>query len=204
MQIQAYIRGLADAARGLEVSRRGDLFVAQGQAPGTEGTRKGERWGTMATGAVAGLVIRPTTVAALEIYNNEAVKSLVIDRIFTQNLVSTNVIESFILYAMVTRPKAAPTDAALAINSLSGKAPAIRTVLTAASATVVDNGWFPYGESFTKGAGGVVPHGGIVAEVGGRMIVPPTCALCLHVLASLVGQTFTSGAIWTLEDLPLE
>ena len=204
MNIQAYIRGLGDAVRGLEVSRRGDLFVAQGQASGTEGTRKGERWGTMATGAVAGLVIRPTTVAALEIWNNQASKSMVIDRIFSQMLVSTNVVESAILYAMVTLPKDAPTDAALAINSLSGKPAATKQVKTAASTTVVDNGWFPYGEGFTKGAGGVVPHGGLVANVDGKIIVPPGCALCLHVLASLVGQTFTSGAIWTLEDLPLE
>lgn len=204
MNIQGYIRGLGDALRGLELSKAGDLFVVQGQAPGVEQTRRGLRYGTMATAAVAGLVVRPTTVAALEIYNNHATKSMVVDRIFSQMLVSTNVIESAILYAMVTRPKAAPTDAALAITSLSGHPAATRMVMTAASTTVVDNGWYPYGEGFTKGAGGVVPHGGLTAEINGRIIVPPTCALCLHVLSSLVGQTFTSGAIWTMEDLQLE
>lgn len=189
----------------VEMNAARDLLLAQGALPYTEMTRKGNGWGTMATGAVAGLVVRPTTVAALEIFNNAALGglSLVIDRIFSNNLVSTNVIESFQLYAMVTVPKAAPTDAALAINSMSGKPAAAKTVLTAASTTVVDNGWFPWGQSFTKGAGGTVPHGGIVAEVNGRLIVPPQCSLCLHTLASLVGQTFTHGAIWYSEQLTL-
>ena len=198
------VRGGGDAERRAEVSPQGDLFVAHGGLRYTELTRRGIGYGAMATAAVAGLVVRPTIAAALEIYNNHATDSLVIDRIFTQNLVSTNVIESFILYAMVTTKKVAPADAALAINSMSGKAAVLRDVLTAASTTVVDNGWFPWGESFTKGAGGVVPHGGIVAEINGRLIVPPTASLCLHVLASLVGQTFTSGATWYRERLALE
>ena len=202
--IKGLVRAGADVERRLELSEYGDLLVAKGLPDYTDLTRRGLGYGTMATAAVAGLVVRPTTIAALEIFNNSEVESLIVDRIFTQNLVSTNVIESFILYAMVTRPKAAPTDAALAINSLSGKAAATRDVLTAASTTVVDNGWFPWGESFTKGAGGVVPHGGIVAEIRGRLIVPPQSALCLHVLASLVGQTFTSGATWYKLKLKLE
>ena len=208
MSIATVIRGMVRVAGGgerpLELSEHGDAFIAKGLPDYTELTRRGLGYGTMATAAVAGVVVRPTTAAALEIYNNSQVLSLVIDRIFTQNLVSTNVIESFILYAMVTQPKAAPTDAALAINSLAGKAAVLRDVLTAASTTVVDNGWFPWGDSFTKGAGGTVPHGGIVAEVKGRLIVPPLSSLCLHVLSSLVGQTFTSGANWYKLKLALE
>lgn len=202
--IKGLVRGGGDTERRLELSEYGELLIAKGLPDYTDLTRRGKGYGTMATAAVAGVVVRPTTAAALEIYNNSLSESLVIDRIFTQNLVSTNVIESFILYAMVTEPKAAPTDAALAINSLSGKPAILRDVLTAASTTVVANGWFPWGESFTKGAGGVVPHGGIVAEIKGRLIVPPSCSLCLHVLSSLVGQTFTSGATWYKLKLALE
>lgn len=203
-QIEGFVRGsngLYEHAH-LQPNTK-DLMVAQGLPEYTEMTRKGNGYSTMAVSAVAGLVVRPTTVAALEIFNNLLTASLIIDRIFTQWLVTTNVVESAILYAMVTRPKAAPSDAALVINSASGKAPAVRSVFTAAGTTVVDNGWFPWGISFTKEAGGVVPHGGIVAEVEGRLIVPPACSLCLHVLASLVGDTFTSGASWFQEDLTL-
>ena len=202
--VKGLVRGGGDVERRLELSEYGDLLIAKGLPDYTDLTRRGLGYGTMATAAVAGLVVRPTTIAALEIFNNMETKSLVIDRIFTQWLVTTAVVESAILYAMVTLPKAAPTDAALAVNSLAGKAATTRDVLTAASTTVVDNGWFPWGEAFSKAAGGVVPHGGIVAEVKGRLIVPPRCSLCLHVLASLVGDTFTSGATWYKMKLTLE
>ena len=45
----------------------GDLLIAQGLPVNTEATRLGSRWATIATAAVAALVVAPTTVAALEI-----------------------------------------------------------------------------------------------------------------------------------------
>ena len=206
--LKALIRGSSDADRRVEASNRGDLFVAQGLPPYAEITRQGGGYSTMATSAVAALVVRPTTTAALEIFNNEPLggQSLIIDRIFSHWLVSTAVPGSATIYAMVTRPKAAPTDAALAINSLSGKAAATRTVLTAASTTVVDNGWFPWGSAFppAQAAATVTPQGGITSNVEGRLIVPPTCSLCLHVVANVVGNTFTSGASWYKQQLTLK
>jgi hypothetical protein len=44
----------------------------------------------------------------------------------------------------------------------------------------------------------------VIAEVDGRLIVPPQCSLCLHVVSSLVGQTFTQGARWYEEQLTIE
>ena len=208
-QIQAFKRG----SSGVYVPAHAqpdtnDFLVAQGLPAFTEMTRLGEGWATMATAAVAALVVRPTTVAALEIFNNESVggQSLIVDRIFSHWLVSTAVPGSATLYAMVTRPKAAPADAALAINSLSGKAADTRTVLTAASTTVVDNGWFPWDSAFppAQAAATVTPQGGIMSKVEGRLIVPPTCSLCLHVVANVVGNTFTSGASWYKQQLTLK
>jgi hypothetical protein len=49
-----------------------------------------------------------------------------------------------------------------------------------------------------------VPFGAVMANVEGRLIVPPQCSLCLHVVSSLVGQTFTQGAQWFEEILTLE
>ena len=206
--LKALIRGSSDADRRVEASNRGDLFVAQGLPPYAEITRQGGGYSTMATAAVAALVVRPTTAAALEIFNNEPLggQSLIIDRIFSHWLVSTAVPGSATLYAMVTLPKAAPADAALAINSLSGKSAATRIVLTAASTTVVDNGWFPWDSAFppAQAAATVTPQGGIMSKVEGRLIVPPTCSLCLHVVANVVGDTFTSGASWYQKLLVLE
>lgn len=182
----------------------GDLFVAHGAVPRyTEAARRGNGYSTMATSAVAALVVRPTVTAALEIWNNTPGKVMVVDRIFAHELVTstTGLGGGAIMYAMVTLPKAAPTDAALAINSLSGKPAQTKTVLTAASTTVVDNGWFPYGYTTKKeSAGAVVPGGGLEALIEGRLLVPYGSALCLHVVSGYVGDTFTNGAAWYWED----
>ena len=154
-------------------------------------------WATMSTSAVAGLVVRPSTTAAFEIFNGHPVggKSLVIDRLFYFNLVSTNVIEAFSGWACVTAQKAAPTDGGFTIRGSTGLA-YNGPVIAAAGTTIVDSGWFPWTQAYQKGAGGVVPFGAVIADVAGRLIVPPQRSLCLHVVSSLVGQTFTQGAGW--------
>lgn len=190
------------ASDGGERDMRGneydDLLIATGLPDGTETTRRGMRWSTMSTSAVAGLVVRPSTTAAFEIFNGyaEGDKSLIIDRLFWFNLVSTNVIEGFSGWAGVTSPKAAPTDGSFVVRGAHGVSARNLPVIAAASTTVVDPGWFPWGNAYQKGAGGVVPFGALTAEVGGRIIVPPKCSLVLHVVSSLVGQTFTQGAEW--------
>lgn len=193
----------------------GDLLIAQGLPVNTEATRLGGRYATMATAAVAALVVRPSTTAAFEIYNNTgavnyngAPQSMVITRLFTHELVTstTGLGGGAAIYAMVTTGKAAVTDAAIVISSLSGKAslPAAGPVLSAASTTVVANGWFPYGGTLKKeSAGAVIPGGVIEAQIDGRLIVPPGCSLCLHVVSGYVGDTFTSGAEWIFEPLAL-
>ncbi len=187
------------------LNEKAEQLVAQGLPAYFEMTRKGTGWGTMSTAAIAGLVVRPSTAAALELWNGYPVggKSLIIDRLFYFNLVSTNVIEGFSGWAMVTTPKSAPSTASLAVNGLSGKVYG-GPVINAVGTTVVANGWFPWTNAYNKGAGGVVPFGATIGDVGGRLIVPPGCSLCLHVVSSLVGQTFTQGAFWYEEQITLE
>lgn len=178
-----------------------EQLVAQGMPPYAEMSRLGVGWSVMSVLAVAGLVVRPSTVAAFEIFNGYGAggPSLIIDRIFTFNLVSTNVVEGFSLWAQVTTPNrlaAAPTVGAnVTVRGNSGKAYG-GPVLGALGTTVVDSGWFPWGNAYQKGAGGVVPFGAISEKVEGRLIVPPGASLCLHTVASLVGETFTHGASW--------
>ena len=203
--VQGSIRGsVSGALAKLGFNGFGDVLTNGGSVPRyTEMARRGNGYATMAVSAVAALVVRPTATAALEIWNNTPGKVMVIDRIFAHELVTstTGLGGGAVQYAMVTLPKAAPSDAALAINSLSGKAAQTKTVLTAASTTVTDNGWFPYGSTVKKeSAGAVVPGGGIEALIEGRLIVPAGCALCLHVVAGYTGDTFTNGAAWYWED----
>src|SRR4051812_25857078 len=91
----------------IQLNEKGEQLMAPGLPPFTEMVRRGNAWGCMSTSAVAGLVVRPTTVAALELFNGYATngKSLIIDRLFFFNLVSTNVIEGFSGWAMVTKAK---------------------------------------------------------------------------------------------------
>ena len=190
---------------GAKFNGLGDLLTNGASVPRyTEMARRGNGYATMATAAVAALVVRPTTVAALEIQNITPGKVMVIDRLFSHWLVqSTTALGSgAVLYAMVTRPVVvAITDAALAINSLSGKGALGKNVITAASTTVVDNGWFPYGSMAKhESAGAVVPGGALEALIEGRLLVPYMSSLCLHVVSGYVADTFTSGASWYFED----
>lgn len=189
----------------IALNQLGEQLMAMGLPRGVEMVRKGRAWATMSTSAVAGLVVRPSTAAAFELYNgyNTGGPSLIIDRIFAFNLVSTNVIEGFSQWAQVTAPKSAPSSASLAVRGASGK-PYGGSAINAVATTVVDSGWFPWTNAYNKGAGGVVPFGAVTAEVDGRLIVPPGCSLCLHVVSSLVGQTFTQGVSWYEETITLE
>lgn len=206
--IQGIIRSpfYSSQQTSLQANERQELLSAQGLPPYTEMTRRGNGWHVMSVLAVAGLVVRPSTTAAFEVWNGYASggKSLIIDRIFWHNLVSTNVIEGFSGWAAVTAAKAAPSAGANVITrGNSGKAYG-GPVIAALGTTVIDSGWFPWGNGFTKGAGGVVPFGAIEARVEGRLVVPPQCSLCLHVVASLVGDTFTQGAGWYEEQISCE
>lgn len=210
---------MADAAQGvirtplgvlqqsLALNEKGEQLVTGGLPRGTEMVRKGNAWAVMSATAVAGLVVRPTTTAAFELWNGYPTgatgKSLVIDQVFAFNLVSTNVVEGFSLWAQVTAAKTAPSTDSLTVRGSSGK-PYGGPNIAARSTTVIDSGWFPWTNAYQKGAGGVVPFGAVIGEVDGRLIVPPGCSLCLHMVSSLTGQTFTFGARWYEEYLTLE
>ena len=182
-----------------------EQIVAQGMPRGAALTIQGKSWATMTTSAVAGLVVRPSTVCLFELWNGYSganAPSLIVDRVFFFNLVSTNVIEGFSGWAQVTAAKATPSSAGLAIRGNSGKA-YNGSAVTAVGTTVIDSGWIPWTNAYQKGAGGVVPFGATIGEVDGRLVVPPGSSLCTHVVSSLVGQTFTTGASWYEEVVTL-
>ena len=193
-----------DIIAAFKQDTRGLPLFTQGGARYEDLARRGQQYGTMATGAVAALVVRPTVTAAFEIWNQHPQgKVMVIDRIFSHELVTstTGLGGGAGIWAMVG-PQIAPTDAALAINSINGGGiPGTATVRTAASQTVEDHGWFPYGNALKKeSAGAVVPGGVIEALIEGRLRVKPGDALCIHVVSGYVADTFCSGATWFWED----
>lgn len=172
----------------------GQQIFTPGELPNTELTRVGQGWATMATSAVAGLVVRPSTTAALELWNGSTSSSLVVDRIFSFNLVASAIQGTFSVWAMVTTPKAAPTSATLAVSGDSGKGYS-GSVINAVSTTVIANGWFPYG-SIPFSLGTATPGGMVDGDLRGRIIVPPLCSLCLHTVSQTTAWTFQNGAHW--------
>lgn len=181
----------------------GEALVAQGLPAYTEMTRLGQGWSTMSTTAYAALVARPTTTAAVEIFNaNQAGgPCLVIDRIFAEWRIATAVASNAIMYAQVG-PQTAPTAGAFTIRGSSGKAYG-GAVTTSINQTVVDTGWFVWGDKMSAALAAATPNGGTSVNVEGRLIVPPGHALCLHVVASVTGDTFVQGASWYEVQFPV-
>lgn len=192
-----------------EMNEAGEQLVAQGLPPYTEMSRKGDGWSVIQTAATAGLVIRPSTVAAITLWNGEGSggKSYVIDRIFTHCLVSGGEEGRFLLYACIhpagmTKPTADIPASAVNLVGNTGKVYNGLAVVDV-GATVVDNGWFPWGCSAEYEPTGVLPGAGISVEVAGRLIAPPQGAISIQVISSMADATFTSGVSWYEEQLNL-
>lgn len=188
-------------------NERSEQVMAFGLPPYTEMVRQGKGWGTMSTSAVAGLVVRPSTTAAFEIFNAYPAggKSLIVQRLFWFNLVSAQVAQGFTGWACVTSAKAAVTTGSFVVRGNSGNAYG-GPVIAAASTTILDSGWFPWAVGSTKAIEATVtPNGGaMAADIAGQLIVPPQCSLCLHAVAQTTASTFTQGAQWFEEQITCE
>jgi hypothetical protein len=158
-------------------------------------TAKGYGWQAMQTTAVASLIVRPTTVAINTLYNNTA-KNFVIDRVFAHNLVSI-ADGQFGIWLCVHPAGAIATDTPVnditARNSTTGAAGS--EGIMDVGATVIDDGWFPWGENSTS-VTATVPGALAQALVDGRIILPPTAALSMSCVSQTAVVTVCMGAHW--------
>lgn len=184
-----------------------EQLVAAGAAPYQEIARTGRAFVVINTTAVAGVVAIPTTGVNMAIYNNapDGGRSLVIDSVFAQNVVSTAVAtQAQLLVCTGQVRETAPTDAALAIKKRNGLGvgtndTVVRTIIggTALPATTgIAANWFPLGPSVTKAGVAATPGYGLWQAVDGRFIVPPGRYFAVNVIGSVVGETFISGLAW--------
>ncbi len=185
-------------------------FVVQAGTPYAELTRLGGGYSAIATAAVAALVVRPSTVAMFTLWNGETAggKSYVIDRLFTHNLVSTNALSFFGIWACVhpagmTNPGEDIAASASNVTGNSGKGYNGQAVV-GVEETVVNNGWYPWTNSVEVTTATILPGAHLVAEVAGRLIVPPQGGISLQIVCSLATQTFTTGLSWYEVQLKLE
>lgn len=187
-----------------------DVMVAQGLPAYTEMTRRGHGWQVIQISATAGLVARPSTTAAITLWNGESTsggKSYIVDRIFTHCLVSGNEQGRFLLWACIhpqgmANPTSELAASATNLTGMSGRTYSGNAVVNLALACA-DNGWFPVSSSTDYEPTGVLPGAGICVPIEGRLIVPPQGAISLQVVASINDSTYCSGLSWYEEVLDL-
>ena len=156
-------------------------------------TARGYGWLAMATAAVASLIVRPTTTAIAPLYNNTS-KNFVIERVFAHNLVSIANGQFGIWVCVHPTGMTAPTNDITIRNSLSGLVAGTEGIFDN-GATVNDNGWFPWGPNSTS-VTATVPGSLTEAEIGGRIIIPPTAGISLSCVGQTAAVTVCMGLQW--------
>lgn len=180
-----------------------ELLIAGGLPPHAEHTSRGERFTVQTATPFAPITALPTTLAKLEIKNNHATKSMIIDTIWSWQLLGTAVVWSHTPWAQVGNAVVAAVTALTVYNSNgdAGYASALGLdAITAVDQTVVARGWqvFP-GSTMNFGLAAATPGGANVAQVDGRLVVPPGKALHICVSGSVAtASSMHCGAAWYL------
>lgn len=198
--LTALVRGGDGSPRPLRSSAAGDLMTAAGLPPYTELARIGAGWAVMNTSALAALVVRPSTVAGLTLWNGDPVKSYVIDRVGAFNLVTEDAIADWSVWGCVhPAGMTEPTADITAIKSYSGNRKAYPGhAVVDTGATVLDDGWFILDTAGSKvgNSGTTTPGTAVACDTGGRFILPPSAGFSINVVASTTGNTFTHMISW--------
>jgi len=198
----------------LTLTQQIELLVAQGAPPYSEVVRAGRAFWTGTTTALAAVVAIPTTATMLALYNNDVDggRSLIIDWVAAQNVVSTAVASQAQILGNIGQVReTAPTDAALSIKKRNGMGSGtndtkVRTIVSATalpSTTGVAANWFPIGGNGVKPGAAGTPGYGMYQRMDGDIIVPPGRYFAMHVLANVVGETFMAFCGWHEKQLAL-
>jgi hypothetical protein len=149
--------GSGDAQQQAGMDGNKNLLTAQGMPVYAEMSRLGESYTVGTATLFAPLVARPTTTAALEVFNNSSTRVMVVADLYAEQILSTAAQQTYGIYAMITTTKAVPTLTALSLFSNSGKAVVTPTaageVVTGVGTTVVANGWRPWGPALECAGG---------------------------------------------------
>ena len=204
--IQRFTGG-SDADVTISADKQKNLLVAQGNPSYLETRRRGNGWTVKTVTPATVVVVVPTTLAHLEVYNN-GTRLMVVSDLFMWRLLGTAVAQMTALWAVVTTQKAIPTNDALVLYSMSGKAlwtpTATSEVVTSEDSTIIDNGWQPFGYPAT-GLGAATPGIGQSVAIDGKLTVPPGCSLCVTVTGNVnTASAVHCGATFDLVDASQE
>jgi len=189
--MQTKMRGInANVEIDVQVNKAGNLITVDQRMVWAS---KGYGWSAMATSAVAAVVVRPSTTAMATLYNNTT-KNFVIDRVFAHNLVAAAQCVATLWVCVHPIGMTAPTNDITVRNSSSGLEAGAEGIFDN-GATVVADGWFPWGNADTV-VTVTTPGGVLMADVAGRLVIPPTAAISMSVVASVNTATFCGGFNW--------
>lgn len=200
--------------RDIVLTQQLELLIAAGAAPYQETVRMGRAFWTGTATAIAGVVAIPTTAVLFALYNNaeDGGRSLIIDWMAAINAASTAVATQAQMLALVGQVReAAPADAALTIKKLNGMGAGtadskVRTILNATAlpaTTGVAANWFPVGQNGVKTGVAATPGYGMYQQLDGRIVVPPGRYFAMHVLSSVIGETFQGFVGWHEKQINL-
>ena len=208
--MQTLIKGIRGGGDAGEVSVKatvgGSLHIAQMLPPGALLTAQGDSWTVITTTAVAAIVDEPTVAALCTLYNGEngGGKSYVIDRIFAYQDISAAAASRWALWSCVH-----PVGTALGANTITLKG-SQRGVSNyggnsrvAVGTTVTNDGWSPWSYALDVETTGILGGSACSVDVLGLMVIPPSAAVSLHVVASSVDEDFCVGFHWHEVQLDL-
>ena len=210
--LQSVDQRLAGDEEEFGLSQQGELLVALSTSPYGETVRAGRAFEVHTTAALAAVVAVPTTAIMLGIYNNEPDdgRVYIIDRAWALMAAGTAAAGQAALIGCLGQTRvASPTSASLAINSLNGMGGKDTRVINATAAldavTGVAANWrvLPGQTGGQKVGAAATPGVYINADINGRIILPPGREFAVHVLADVVGSTFTAGIEWHEKHMEL-
>lgn len=215
-RVRTLLRGIDAVGQGdeeaLPLNEQGEPIFALGSTLYAEIVKMGRAFEVHTTTAVAAVVARPTTAHLLGIWNGEpdSGRSLIIDRLWALLEAGTAAAGQFtILRALGQTRVASLATASLAMNTVNGNGgkdtKVINTTTALDAVTGVAGNWAvaPGQKSSGKPGAAATPGGFAECEVNGRIIVPPGRLFAIHVMADVVGSTFTVGIEWHEKKISL-
>ena len=196
------------------LSGQAELLCAQASTIYQENVRNGREFYVMnAIGTpVAAVTAIPTTAVILALYNNEpdGGRSYVIDYVWTFCVAVTAVTQfhAGMIGCLGQVRETAQANAAPVIKTGNGSGKLdtrARTIIggtTLPATTGLVANWMPLGDSFNSSVV-TLPGFSQIANIDGRIIVPPGRYFATHMLSSVTTHTWIMGIGWTEKNLLL-
>lgn len=208
--MQTTIRGIRGGGSGEEVTikaeRNGALHVSQALPPYTLLTALGKGYMVYNTNALTALVVRPSSLAMLTLWNGESGGGLsyIIDRLYAHQIVSGSAQARWGMWGMIHPVGTGSVSADLAtIDSYRGIATYGGNARADSADSVTDHGWHPWGNSVDTEEIAALMGSQVDVRPEGRVVIPPGSAFSVTVVSSTANEDFHVGIGWYEVQLDL-